>query len=257
MTLRQNVGVLIEPASWLVAAQSCSQMLGGGDYPSHDGSYILNLQKASEIRFGPSYYKAAIFNSNGELIFDFEERRFFSCSRYGRELSRLVSPWSPTSHRLALPELLSKLPAPGTNITRMNIFDMSRRTQLVAWDSESLFTHMMWSADGKLYLFRDVSRVYTTSIEGLRLTSLSTSRSHHCFVLENKFVCVIEKSGEISIHDGISGELLETDHITQGQYTVRSTVFVEEQNCVLVLLGRQHESDSKGLCYSVRLQFRD
>lgn len=254
MTLRQNIGVLIESASWLTATRSCSQTLGEGDYSSHDGSYLLKLQKDSEIRFGPSYYKAAIYLNNGEPTLDFKERRFFSCSRYGRELSRMVSPWSPTSSRLALPQLLSEFPAPGTNIARMSIFDMSRQTQLAAWDSESLFTHMMWSADGQLYLFRDVFRIYTTSIEGLRLTSLSTSKSPHCFVLENKFVCVIEEHGEILIHNGISGELLESEHISQNQYTVRRTVFVEEQNCVLVLLKRELESDAEGLCYSVRLQ---
>jgi len=253
-TLTRNIRVCIEPSTWLRPTQTDLQWIGDEEYSSKDGSCLLQLKKDSEIRFGPAFYKAAIHGRDGQRILDFGERRCLSCSGYGRGRTTLCGPWSPVSLSLALPELLSGRPAPGNNLARMNVFDVSRQRQIAAWDFESLVIHKMWSPDGKLYLFRDVYNIYTFSVGGLTLSSISTSRSPYCFVLEGGFVCVIEESGQVSVLDGADGDLLATEHISVDRYTVRHAMFDENQNCILVLLKCQYGPDADELCFGIRLQ---
>jgi hypothetical protein len=229
-------------------------MLSDEEYLSNDDSLSLRLQRDSEIRFGPAYYKATIYDRSGKSVFDFGARRFFSCAVYGRDSSKAVSPWSPTSLCVALPELLNTRPGPGIKIARMSIFDVARQLTVAAWDFESLVTHKMWSVDGKFYLFRDVYGIYIFSTGGQNLISISESRSPHCFVLEGRFVCVIEKSGDVSVLDGSSGTLLVKEHFSKDGYTVRRARFDEQQNRVLVLVTHQDGSDAGRLCYSIRLR---
>jgi hypothetical protein len=253
-TLTRNIRVCIEPSTWLRPTQADLQWIGDEEYLSKDGSCLLQLQKDSEIRFGPAFYKAAVLGRDRQRILDFGERRFLSCSGYGLGRTTLCGPWSPVSLSLALPELLSTRLAPGNNLARMNIFDVSQQRQIAAWDFESLITHKMWSPDGKLYLFRDVYNIYTSSVGRLTLTSISTSRSPYCFVLEGGFACVIEESGQVSVLDGAAGDLLATEHISVDGYTLRRAMFDEKQNCILVLLKCQYGPDADELCLCVRLQ---
>jgi hypothetical protein len=73
-------------------------------------------------------------------------------------------------------------------------------------------------------------------------------------VLEKKFVCVIEKSGHLSVFDGSSGSLLVKENVSGDRYTVRRARFDEEQNRVLVLMKCDAEPDARDPCYSVRIR---
>ncbi len=221
------------------------------EYLSNDGSCLLQLQKDSEIRFGPAFYSAAIYGGEGKLALDFGARRFFSYVGYGNDSSNWASPWSPTSLSVALLELLSTRPAAGTKIARLNIFDVSRQVPLAAWDFESLVTHKMWSSNGRLYLFRDVYSVYSCLIEQCKLVEISTSKSPHCFLLNDEYVCVIEKTGAVSIFDSISGHRLGADHIAESGYTVQSAFMDDKREDISVVLKNKTEPDSEALCYSV------
>jgi hypothetical protein len=139
----------------------------------------------------------------------------------------------------------------------MSIIDVPRQETVAAWDFESLVTHKMWSLDGQSYLFRDVYGIYAFSTRKRNLISISESRSPHCFILENKFVCVIEKSGYLTVLDGSSGSLLVKEHVPEDRYTVRRARFDEEQNRVLVLMKCDAEPDAGDLCYSVRIRERN
>jgi len=227
------------------------------EYLSNDGSFLLQLSKDSEIRFGPAFYKAAIHGGNGKLIFNFGGRRFFSYSGYGHSSTSWTGPWSPTSPKVALAELLSTHAEPGTKITRMNIFDMSRQTPMFATDFESLVTHRMWSSDGRLYLFRDVYSIYACSVEQGSLIPLSTSKSPHCFLLKDKFLCVIETTGEVSLFEGYSGRPLDSSHISESGYTVKSAVIDEKKENILVRLKRQAEFGAEELWCGVTVQCSD
>ena len=206
------------------------------EYLSSDGSFLLQLKKDSEIRFGPAFYKAAIYSGDGKLVLDFGPRRFFSYSTSGLESSKSMGPWNPTSPSVALVELLDPNPAPGKKIARLSVFDILRHAPLSAWDFESLVTHKMWSSNGLLYLFRDVYTVYTLRIGSSSLASVSNSKSPHCFLLGDDFVCVIEESGAVSVFDGDSGALLASDHLSCAGYAVRHAVVKESRNAVEVTL---------------------
>jgi hypothetical protein len=226
------------------------------EYLSNDGSFLLQLSKDSEIRFGPAFYKAAIHGGDGKLVFNFGARRFFSYSGYGQS-SNWTGPWSPTSPKVALAELLSTHAEPGTKITRMNILDMSRQTPMFALDFESLVTHRMWSSDGRLYLFRDVYSIYAYSVEQGSLIPLSTSKSPHCFLLKDKFLCVIETTGEVSLFEGYSGSPLDINHISEPGYTVKSAVIDEKKENISVSLKRQAEHGAEELWCGVTVQCSD
>jgi len=255
--MKDRIGVHIEPSQCPDEFGAKSEASLGEDYPSHDGSYLLQLQWNSDIRFGPGIYSAAIYGGDGKSIVDFGPRRFFSCSGYGRDSSKALGPWSPDSRYLALPELLNRHPAPGTKIARMSIIDFPRQETVAAWDFESLVTHKMWSLDGQSYVFRDVYRIYVFSTSTRSLTSVSESKSPYCFLLENKFVCVIEKSGHVSIFDGSSGSLLAKEKLPEDRFTVRRARFDGEQNRVLILMKCDAEPDAGDLCYSVRIRQRN
>ena len=221
------------------------------EYLSNDGSFLLQLSKDSEIRFGPAFYKAVIYGGDGKLVFNFGARRFFSYSGYGQSSSNWTGPWSPTSPKVALTELLSTHAEPGKKIARMNIFDMSRQTPIFASDFESLVTHSMWSSDGRLYLFRDVYSIYACSVERGSLIPLSTSKSPHCFLLKDKFLCVIETTGEVSLFEGYSGSPLDTNHISESGYTVKSALIDEKKENILVRLKHQAEPGAEELWYRI------
>jgi hypothetical protein len=226
------------------------------EYPSADGTLLMRLEKDSEIRFGPAYYSAAVYSADGKYFFDFEDRRFFSCSGYGRDSSKGTDPWSPASNLLALPELLSKYPGPGIKIARIAFFDVSRRADVAAWDFESLVTHKMWSLDGQFYLFRDVFGIFVFSINERKLSMISESKTQHCFFLDRS-VCVIEKTGKVSILDGASGSLLLAGDIPDDRGTVRRATFDRKQNSVWVLTKLQDEPDAAESFYCVRLLSAD
>lgn len=223
------------------------------EYLSNDGSFLLQLLKDSEIRFGPAFYKAAIYAGDARLLSDFGARRFFSYSGYGQNSSKWTGPWSPTSPIVALAELLSTHPEPGTKITRMNILDVSRQATLAAWEFESLVTHRMWSSDGRLYLFRDVYAIYACSVEQGNLIPLSTSKTPHCFLLKDKFLCAIETTGEVSLFEGYSGRPVDSDHISELGYTVKTASIDEKRENISVTLRPQAEPGGEELCYSVSI----
>lgn len=223
------------------------------EYLSNDSSFLLQLSKDSEIRFGPAFYKAAIHGGDGKLVVNFGTRRFFSYCGYGQNSSNWMGPWSPTSPTVALVELLNTHAEPGTKITRVNIFDVSRQTPMFASEFESLVTHRMWSSDGRLYLFRDVYAIYAYSVEQGSLIPLSTSKSPHCFLLKDKFLCVIETTGEVSLLEGHSGGPLDTNHISEPGCTVKNAVIDEKRENISVMLKRQAEPGGEELCYSVSI----
>ena len=251
--MKQNVKLQISRTSSPRQPSEYLRMPAGEEYLSNDGSFLLQLLKDSEIRFGPAFYKAAIYAGDGKLISDFGARRFFSYSGYGQNSSRWTGPWSPTSPIVALVELLSTHAEPGTKITRMNIFDVSRQVPLAAWEFESLVTHRMWSSDGRLYLFRDVYAIYACSVEQGNLIPLSTSKTPHCFLLKDRFLCVIETTGEISLFEAYSGSPLDTNHISEPDYTVKNAVIDEKRENISVMLKRQAEPGGEELCYSVSI----
>lgn len=252
--MKGRIGVHIEPSRCPDEFGAKLETSVAEEYHSNDGSYSLQLQRDSEIRFGPTIYSAVVYGREGKSILDLGSRRFFSCSGYGRDSSKAVGPWSPASLYLALPELLNTHAAPGTKIARMSIVDFPRQATVAAWDFESLVTHKMWSPDGQSYLFRDAYGIYVFSTSKRDLISISESRSPHCFVLEKKFVCVIEKSGHVRVFDGSSGSLLVKENVSGDRYTVRRARFDEEQNRVLVLMKCDAEPDARDLCYSVRIR---
>jgi hypothetical protein len=213
--------------------------------------------KDSEIRFGPAFYKAAIYSGDGKLVFNFGVRRFFSYSGYGQNSSYWTGPWSPTSPIVALVELLGTRPEPGTKITGVNIFDVSRQTPMFTWEFESLVTHRMWSSDGRLYLFRDVYSIYACSVEQDNLIPLSTSKSPHCFLLNDQFLCVIETTGEISLFEAYSGSPLDANHISEPGYTAQSAVIDEKKENISVRLIRQGEPGAEELWCGVTIHCSD
>ncbi len=154
-------------------------------------------------------------------------------------------------------ELLSTHAEPGAKITRVNIFDVSRQTPMFASEFESLVTHRMWSSDGRLYLFRDVYAIYACSVEQGSLIPLSTSKSPHCFLLKDKFLCVIETAGEVSLFEGYSGSPLDTNHISEPGYTVKSAVIDEKKENISVSLKRQAERGAEELWCVVSIQCSD
>jgi hypothetical protein len=249
--LNRKIRLQITSTPFTRRSSERSRKPDGEEYLSNDGSCLLQLQKDSEIRFGPTYYKAAIYGGDGKLALDFGARRFFSCAAYSQGPSNWTGPWSPTSLRLALPELLSTHPEPGEKITRMSIFDVSRQMPVVAWDFESLVTHKMWSSDGHLYLFRDVYAVYSCPIESCSLIPLSTSKSPYCFLVRDEFVCVIEQTGEVCILEGYSGNPLETGHISEPGYAVKNAMIDEKMESISIVLKRQTDSGTEELSYSV------
>lgn len=254
--MKNRIGVHVEPSRCPDEFGAKLDASSGEEYICSDGSYLLQLQRDSDIRFGPTYYRAAIYAADGKSILDFGPRRFFSCSGYGRDSSKSTGPWSPVSHCLALPELLDTHAAPGTKIARMSILDVPRQETVAAWDFESLVTHKMWSLDGQSYLFRDVYGIYVFSTAARKLISISESKSPHCFILANRFVCVIEKSGHLTVLDGNSGSLLVEERIPEDRYTVRRARVDEEQSRVLVLMKCDSEPDVSDLYYSVRIRER-
>jgi len=247
--------LVIEPAASPSVFSAKWQGSLDEEYPSADGTMSLRLQKDSEIRFGPAYYSAAVYGSDGKCLFNFGDRRFFSCSGYGQDSSKTTGPWSPTSNLLVLPELLSKHPGPGVKIARITFFDASRQAQVAAWDFESLVTPKMWSLDGHFYLFRDVFGIFLFSIDERKLFSISESKSQHCFLLDRS-VCVIEKTDKVSILDA-SGGLLLAGHIPDDRGTVRRAMFDEKHNSVWVLTKLKEEFDAAESCYRVRLLLAD
>lgn len=252
--MKNHIGVHVEPSRCPDEFRPKLEASSGEEYFCSDGSCLLQLQRDSEIRFGPTYYRAAIYGPDGKSILDFGPRRFFSCSGYGRDSSKSAGPWSPVSLCLALPELLNTHAAPGTKIARMSIVDVPREETVAAWDFESVVTHKMWSLDGQSYLFRDVYGIYIFSAVNRKLILISASKSPHCFILENRYVCVIEKSGHLTVLDGNSGSLVVEEQIPEDRYTVRRARLDEEQSRVMVLMKCDAEPDVSGLCYSVRIQ---
>lgn len=227
------------------------------EYLSSDGSFLLQLSKESEVPFGPAFYKAAIYGGDGKIVFNFDGRRFFSYFGYGQSSFNWTGPWSPTSARVALAELLSTQPEPGTIIARMNILDVSRQTPMFARDFESVVTHGMWSSDGRLYLFRDVYSIYVCLVEQGSLVPLSTSKSPHSFILNDRFICVIETTGEVFLFDGYSGSLLDTGHICEPGYAVKSAITDEKKETIFVRLRHQPKQIVEELWYGIAVLCSD
>jgi hypothetical protein len=139
----------------------------------------------------------------------------------------------------------------------MSIIDVPQQETVAAWDFESLVTHKMWSLDGQSYLFRDVYGIYVFSTSKQDLIAVSESGSPHCFILENKFVCVIEKSGDLTVLDSSSGSLLAKEHMSEDHYTVRRARCDEEQNQILILMKCDAEPDADDRCYRVQIRQRN
>ena len=249
--MNQSVRLQIVKARFVQQPVKAVKKAEGEEYLSSDGALLLQLQKDSEIRFGPAFYKAAIYSGDGNLIINFGSRRFFSYSGYGGQFADWLGPWCPTSPKVALVELLSSHAEPGAKIARMNLFDAARQLQVAAWDFETLVTHKMWSPDGRLYLFRDVYGIYVYSVEHSKLIPISISKSQHCFLLNNSFACVIEGGGEVFLFEGYSGNPLENSHLPEPGCTVKSVVIDKEKESLLVRLKCEGEQSGNELCYEV------
>lgn len=213
----------------------------------------MRLVRESELHFGPSYYKGDILDRQGKHILDLDGRHFFSCFGYGLDNSEATGPWNPASQLLALPELLSKETNIGAKIARMTILDVARNAPIAAWNFESVVAHKMWSADGCLYLFCDAYGVYVFSMHSRNLTSIVDSRSPHCFLLPDRYVCVIERTGKVSIFDGNSAGHLVSDYIPRNHGFVRHAALDEKQVSVLVLVKNQDSPEAVDHCYAIRL----
>ena len=125
---------------------------------------------------------------------------------------------------------------------------------MFAWEFESLVTNRMWSSDGRLYLFRDVYAIYACLVEQDSLIPLSTSRSPYCFLLKDKFLCVIETTGEVSLFEGYSGSPLDANHISEPGYTVKSAMIDEKKENIVVRLKRQAEPEAEDLWCGIAIQ---
>lgn len=135
----------------------------------------------------------------------------------------------------------------------MSIFDAARQKPLAAWDFESLVSHRMWSFDGRLYLFRDVETIYVFRIHTGNLVPVSISKSPHFFLLENRFVCVIGRTGEAAIVEGNSGKVLATGHIPEVGFEIKHAFVNEMQNGISVVLRCQTDPDRQNVFYTISI----
>ena len=221
------------------------------EFLSTDGQLLLQLARESEIRFGPAFYKAAIYAGDGILRLDFDNRRFFSYGGQGQRFHRQSSPWSPSSSCVVLLELLSRNAAPGAKISRIVFFDVEHQVPLAGWDFDSLISHKMWNSLGNLYLFRDIRELYLFSAKDRRLNSVTASSSPHCFFLKDEFVCVVEVTGEIAVFDAISGARVATDDVSEAGYAVKEVYPDENQSCISVILKSRSDHDAPEVTYNV------
>ena len=216
-------------------------------------SYLLQLSKESEIRFGPPYFKAAIYSGEGKLVADFGSRRFFSYPEYQPGDSVWASPWNPKSAHLALLELLNINPGPGTKLGKVHIYDVARQASIATWDFASLITHKMWSSDGRLYLFRDLYALHVFSQDHYNLVSIASSSSDECFLTKCEFICVVNRRGEITVFEAVSGRRLASAHVPAQGYSVKCTFLDNRQENISVILKSQSHPSAEELCYAISL----
>lgn len=244
-----NVTIRIKDCPAPLQASPPSARPHAQEYISGDGSYLLQLQKDSEVRFGPAFFRAAIFGGDGKLKLDFGGRRFFSYDVQAHDFATPPSPWNPSSPCVVLLEMLNTRAAPGTKIARIVFLDVLRKQPLDSWDFESLISHRTWSLDGKFYLFRDVHEIYVFSSQEHKLIPIANSESAHCFLLEGNLVCVVEKSGQLQIYDAYSAKRLASDSIAEPGYTLKRAIVNDERSAVYLTLGTAAGRDTPELSY--------